>query len=47
MIKNKHNTALQIEENNDAAVAALTFEDLNEVSLPMCDAQEPHVMKSN
>jgi len=47
MIKNKHNTALRIEESNDAAVEALTFEDLNEVSLPMCEMQEPYVLKHN
>ena len=37
MIENNKTT---VEDNNDAAIEALTFEDLNEVSLPM-DVQEP------
>ena len=41
MIKDNNNITAHVEENNDAEVSALTFDDLNEVSLPMsAEAQE-------
>ena len=47
MIKNKKKSAVVIENNNEAAIEAPTFEDLNEVVLPMGNDVQDHLVKSN
>ena len=47
MIKNNKKSAVVIENNNEAAIEALTFEDLNEVVLPLGSDVQEHMVKSS